>query len=449
VDAYVGAQWAVILVVFLASLTPSGHSNAVLLGPQDRSLETVMPKCTPPTYKPPPDPDVVGLTWSKGKRYQLVIGADEYALSPSQNRPYVKETARIVSARLAELGYAPLPTLAAESEPYLVGAQASKPAIWRAVRELRKRAQAGDVAVIYYVGHGSITPSGADLCLATHDRPIDVDEGIRVSDIIGELSLAELRSNVREIPRIFLILDTCYAGNFLGNDGTVLTEEEGTRRLGRITSAYPTPDKVVILTATGQGSANRAYELSGSGMSALGFFFTRALKEDWPCADTTPDGVLTVRELHQHLGKRLQFAHKSALIEGLMRPQKRDMDENSFVAYDAARYSIDGDRGAIVELTAVSLPGRTGTLALPDGSSQTCAPRCTAVVSRSLEGNITLTSRAKVDMDSDSIPMGPFGIVMPKPPPSTNDTVSSDSVSVRDIVSKQHHVAKGITVTAK
>jgi hypothetical protein len=418
-------------------------------------LGNITAKCQPPPYIAPPDPDDVGITWAKNKRYQLVIGADEYALSPAFNREFVGRTAKTVSARLLELGFAPLPMFATAKEPFLSGANATKDMIWQAVREMRQKTQGDDVGIIYYVGHGSITPNNVDLTLATQDRPIASDEGIRVSDIVGELSIGEYRNNTQEIPKIILILDTCYSGNFLGSDGrTTLVETEGVQKLAKIASSYPTPDKMVVLTATGQGTVNRAFELKGTGVSAFGFFFVRALSEDWACVDTTADGILTIREIYAFLNGRLQAARKLNLIEGTMRPLKRNNDENSFVIYDSTKYSVPGDRGALVALSASAPPGQVTTLTLPNGTTQMCQPNCSAILSRSLDGNFVLKTRQLLDMnspvDAKGLPIGgkdfPKGVFFPPPPPPENLV---ETLSLRDVVKRGGHSWQGITVTVK
>jgi len=431
-------------------LTLSAQDGAAT--PQMNLLQTITAMCPAPNYIPPPEPDDVGLIWNKSNRYQLVIGVDEYALSPASNRAFVRRTAQTVSARLTELGFAPLPMFAMSKEPFLSGASATKEMIWQAVREMRQKTKGDDVGIIYYVGHGSITPSNADLTLATQDRPIASDEGIRVSDIVGELSLGEYRNNIQEIPKIILVLDTCYSGNFLGPDGkTTIVESAGIQRLTTIASGYPTPDKMVVLTATGQGTVNRAFELNGTGVSAFGFFFVRALAEDWACADTAADGVLTIREIYQFLSLRLQNARKLNLIEGTMRPLKRNNDENSFVFYDPKKYAVPGDRGALVALTALAPPGQITTLTLPDGTTQTCQPQCSAVLSRSLEGNLVLRTQQLLNMNSTidlkgGLPIGGGKFPFPPPPPPENVV---ESLSLRDVITAGRHSWQGVTLTVK
>jgi hypothetical protein len=417
--------------------------------PQDSPLAAVVTSCRAPSYLPPPNPDRVALLWSASKRYQLVIGADQYAMSPEHDRPFVGLTTRFVSARLTERGFAPLPSFATASEPFLSGSTATKARIWDAIREMRRKTLGNDVGVIYYVGHGSVAPNQHDLSLATQDRPVEADEGIRVSDIVGELSLGEYRSNILEIPKIILVLDTCYSGNFVSHDGVVLTDADGVQKLANIASGYPTPDKMVLLTATAPGGSNRAYELRGAGLSAFGFFFARALSEDWACADTTADGIMTIRELEAFLRNRLNAAHKAALIEGVMRPFKRTRDDSSFLAYDATKYATDGDRGSLVELTASSSTGQVTTVTLPDGTTQTCQPRCSAVVSRALEGNLVLNTRVGLDMNKTGVAIGPGGEILKFPPLPPPPPQSTDTVLFRDVVRRGGHQWNGVTVTVK
>lgn len=434
-------------LLLILGLTFLPHVTTAQQGRVDSPLSAVMTTCDAPSYRPPPDPDPIAHLWSGSQRYQLVIGADEYHLAPEHNRPFVAQTARVVSARLSERGFAPLPSFSTAEEPFLSGSTATKARIWEAIREMRRKTIGNDVGVIYYVGHGSVAPNQQDLSLATHDRPVAPDEGIRVSDIIGELSLGEYRTNILEIPKIILVLDTCYSGTFVSSSGVALSETEGVQKLAHIASGYPTPDKMVLLTATAPGGINRAYELKGTGLSAFGFFFARALGEDWACADTTADGVMTIRELEQFLRRRLNTAHDAALIEGAMRPFKRTRDDSSFLAYDPSKYATDGDRGSLVELTASSAVGQITIMTLPDGTTQTCQPSCSALLSRTLGGNLVLNTRMALDMNQMGIGQGPAGeILIPKLPPPPQST---DVVAFPDVLRRGGHQWNGVTVTIK
>jgi hypothetical protein len=356
----------------------------------------------PGKYTAPPTPDKIANVVTSRKHYQLVIGASDFQYSPESNRPFVAATARIVSARLGELGYTPLPSLMQGGESYITGAKATKLRIWEALKELASLATGPDVGIIYYVGHGAVTPSRRDLALATADRPVASDEGIRVSDIVGFLSLYHYPGSVREVPKFILVLETCYAGAAAVKRGSAVHDRSGVKVLTEVNAGLSPqpPEQMVVLSATGEDGGERAFDLKGSGLSAFGFFFTRAFREDWNCVDGNFDGIITVNELESYLLGALRSAHDALLIEAPMSPIARDEQKFSFLAYRSDRVVSPGDRERVAELFVTAPQGEIVSLSLPDGAVQVCQPHCTAYVSASGPGSLKIMYRNQASATS-------------------------------------------------
>jgi hypothetical protein len=342
---------------------------------------------------PPPPPDVIDTTLNQRKRYRLVIGAGENSTDPSMNRSFVDPTASLVDSRLAGVGFKPLPSLASTT-PYLAGPAATKQAIMTAINEMVSVTSGQDYGVIYYVGHGSITWNNLDLTLGVYDRPVTRDDGVRVSDILGVLEFTDWHSNVTEIPHYLLVLDACFSGNTTLADRAILTTRNNVQRVEKIQDQI-VPPQIAILTATSDGDSNSAYELRGTNASAFGYYFARAVKEDWACSDSiTPDGILTLNELTTYLRNRLKLASDQGYTDALMVPTILNRDENAFIAYDASKHAIDGLRSEVVALEIhPTQADQVATVTLQNGSEVQCATdRCILRASRSLLGNMSVKS---------------------------------------------------------
>jgi hypothetical protein len=356
-------------------------------------LAALNPKCRNYKYTPVNDhPDRILQLFTEHKRYRLVIGAGEFRDDPDFNRQFVAPTAELIDRELADLGYLPLPNL---REPLLVGKNATKQAIKAALEQMRNITKAGDLGLIYYVGHGTITPSHEDLSLAVYDRPVVADEGLRVSDLLGILELGEWREDVTEIPHLLLVLETCYSGVVARQSNAAVISVDGLQRIAKIQSRV-VPPQVTIISATADGDASEAYPLAGTGVSAFGYFFARALKEDWACADVnSPDGILTVSELKNYIEDRLALAYKLSAISSPMLPAILNRDENSFIAYRPAYHYIDGARERIVRLSLSGSPNHIMKIKLPNGNQYQCSDReeCSLNVSSAARGEIEIVTQ--------------------------------------------------------
>jgi hypothetical protein len=362
----------------------------------DELPSTLFPRCPSYTFTPVAEiPDKLVKFFSDHKRYRLVIGVSEFEDKGSKqlNRPYAEQTARLIDARLAELGYAPLPSLRT-GQPYLSGPRATKSAIMASLRDMEQATREGDLGVIYYIGHGTITLNNKDLSLAVYDRPVAADEGIRASDLFATLELSEWRSDLKEIPHFIVVLETCYSGVAALGSRPVLWQRNGLQTIAEISNQV-FPPQIAVLTATIDGDDKRAYDLHGTNESAFGFFFIRALGEDWECADTTPDGILTLPELKNYLTTRLELAHQLSIVDGSMEPVTSSAEAQHFIAYSPDRHFVDGDRSAIVRLLIKPPSGSVADVQLPSGRLYSCnsTDGCNIIVSASLGGKLLVSRR--------------------------------------------------------
>ena len=300
------------------------------------------------------------------------------------NRSYVGPTAAMVDKSLAALGYKPLPGL--KNGPYLSGQSATKTNIMAALSQMATVTKGQDYGVIYYVGHGSITPSNRDLALSVWDRPVQPDEGVRVSDILGTLELHDWHSDVSNIPHYMLLLDACFSGNAALGEQTSIVTTNNVQRVVSIENQI-VPKQIAILAATSDGDAAQAFDLHGTNLSAFGYYFSRAITEDWACADAiTPDGILTLKELTGYLKSRLKLAWAQKATDAQMVPTILNKDEDAFIAYDPQKHALNGLRDEIVEIVAQTDSFSRLWIKLPNGNTKYCgvSEECRIPVSKAL-----------------------------------------------------------------
>jgi hypothetical protein len=349
-------------------------------------------------YLSAPNPDLIGEYLRAHKRYRLVIGAGEYLDHPEiNNRAYVQPTARLVDASLAELGYEALPGVSQRGEPFLIGKDANRKAIDAALKEMAQRTGGQDFGIIYYVGHGNITSTGADLSLGIYDEPVASDRGYLTSQMLGLLQTGSVyRTAITEIPHLFVVLDAYFSGTIAQSFHTVIETIEGVQRLVEVSGGGPIiAEQVAVLTATAPGSAKRAYELDGTGLSAFGYYFARALRKDWVCSDSlSHDGILTLQEMEAYLDKHLKLAYEKGALQAEMSPRVLAGNKDSLLAYRADKYAEPGFRDLIYSILVKPGQYETAYLTMPGGAQIACSDSvsgCRVPFSKSyLNANLTL-----------------------------------------------------------
>jgi len=233
--------------------------------------------------------------------------------------------------------------------------------------------------------------------LATSDEPVSKGYGIRVSDLIGNLLTAKGPKVLSVIPHFIVVLETCYSGNAASGPQPILVSYKGLQKIVDI-QTQKVPRQVVLLSAAADGDNNLAYNLDGTELSAFGYLFTRALDQDWACADSTPDGILTLQELRAYLDNRLDLAYQKGYIKGKMVPLMTNLDETSFIAYSPNRHAIDGIRSQIKWLTyRPEEPHTIAEIRFNNGEEYGCsaAKGCSMLVSALSSASLEVTSRSK------------------------------------------------------
>jgi hypothetical protein len=340
---------------------------------------------------------LIGEYLKAHKRYRLVIGAGEYSNHPeTNNRAYVEPTARLVDATLAELGYEALSGVTQHGDAFLIGKDANRKAMDAALSEMAQKTGGQDFGIIYYVGHGNITSTGADLSLGIYDEPVAPGQGYLASQMLGLLQTGSVyRTTIAEIPHLFVVFDACFSGTIAQSTHTVIETTDGNQRLVEVSGGGPIiAEQVAVLTATAPGSAKRAYELDGTGRSAFGYYFARALKEDWACSNTPQDGILTLQEMQVYLDKHLKLAYEKGALEAEMSPRVLAGDKGSLLAYRADKYAATGVRDVIYSILVKPSRDETAYLTMPGGAQIACSDSvngCTVPFSKKyLSANLTL-----------------------------------------------------------
>ena len=325
-------------------------------------------------------------------RYRLVIGASQFAKEPEKwNLPAVEPTVELIDARLQALGYTSLPSRQAPKKPYLTGSEATLDAIKAALIEITQATEAGGYGVVYFAGHGTLAPNRADVILSVYDRPVTESDGLRLTDLIGELTLGKWQlTNELRIANFLVLLDTCNSGDVLKRTEGVMTED-AIQRIVR-TDGPTIPQRVVLITATADGQL--AYSLKDINLTAFGAYVALALKEDWTCADQNFDGVITSGELTDYLRTGLSDAKNHGGLPAAMRPQGANT-QDSIAAYNAKFYKTVGERKALDIIQVDVDPTLVASIdpqsvSLSDGVTVPCASGCRIAVPADYAGNLQI-----------------------------------------------------------
>ena len=291
--------------------TPTSADPGRGVKPLSRSTDFSPAVCKPPRYVAiPEDDDTVLQEYRRRKKYLVVIGASRY-LDKEYDRPFVEESAKAVRDALLLRGYTEL--------GFLVGQGATNENIRKALEKIQDLNENSTV-LIYYAGHGVVSDGvDRDLYLQSADQEVGEFRGISVSQV---LSIA--RNRIFK-GRIILLIDSCYSSH------TLLSPT--------IWSNVANKDTIVITSSNSKQQSWPFKPKDKPTMTAFGYFFAQALTADWACADTLPDGGLTVDELVYYTRRRLQEAYDQRAIEGEMQPDYDDPLHRTVVAYDNTKIS--------------------------------------------------------------------------------------------------------------
>ncbi|NQX25926.1 caspase family protein [Microbacteriaceae bacterium VKM Ac-2854] len=152
-----------------------------------------------------------------GTRRALCIGIDEYVTVPL--RGCVADAQRWSEA-FRGLGFDEVTTL--------TNAQASGPAILKAMTELVTSARSGDVVAIQYSGHGTEMPDlDGDELLTPAKLPRDqalVPHGAALGEVILDDDLAEIWQAIRPGVNVTTFFDSCHSGSGIRGERSVTGE---------------------------------------------------------------------------------------------------------------------------------------------------------------------------------------------------------------------------------
>jgi Caspase domain len=410
----------ILLIAFQLAQTASADTPKCPIGGVDPdAVLATIPKQwlhnPPPPELPAATPDLpkdnIQPLIAAHRKYRLVIGASEFRDSPAYNADFVAGTAAVVDQRLCQLGYEAIDSLKSRPVQYLVGEQANLDAIKSALEELAQATEPGDFAIVYFATHGNLPPSNADLVLSVYDRPVTKTDGLRISDLIGELALSKwYRTNALDTANFLLVIDACYSGNFLKQvEG--ITQMDGVQRI--VASADPPiPERFALITATGSGATTEAYQLGDLKLTAFGAYFARSLKEDWTCADSNFDGIVTAGELRTCIQDGLDRATSQGAIKGnAMSPQVAHPE--ALVAFNADKYRSKGERPSLVLLKVAPKNALSANTALPfqvhlpNGAIIPCERSCQVWVEKSDQPGKLQIDTASGDSFADVVAIGP------------------------------------------
>ncbi len=241
-------------------------------------------------------------SFTKGKRLALVAGVNNSEkLNSRETLQYADQDASDMAAALS--GSACKFTLI---EPTIRGKEATTENIRRAIIKLVEGRTEEDFLVFYFSGHAQAMelPGGhKDIYLVTSDfKESDLKFGAMM-----HLSMRWLRETLyeqTEAGAVLIILDCCYAGNFI-NAGTDPFHID----LGSLIEnwmdepPFPTRKNAPRVTLTATGYNVTAQERDGHGRMTK--FLLEALHDEHMVVEVDENGYVDVHAIHRHLKKNI------------------------------------------------------------------------------------------------------------------------------------------------
>lgn len=236
---------------------------------------------------------------AEAQRRALVIGVSRYPrLDASKQLRYADADARAFSTFLTANDGARLP---APNVRLLVNDSATVPIILRELRTLLRDSKAGDVAIVYFAGHGTEedgeAPRRAFLLASDAARQSELD--------VGGIEFSQLQSwlekFVQKNVRVILVTDACRSGGMAVNEG--YTRGAATalqRRFNGVTQLLSSDGDELSIEGDEWGNAR-----FGKGHGVYTYF----LLEGWRgFAADTATGVVTLRSLQDFVRDRVRKA---------------------------------------------------------------------------------------------------------------------------------------------
>ncbi|MBN1561627.1 PEGA domain-containing protein [candidate division KSB1 bacterium] len=255
----------------------------------------------------------IKLTSFRKNAHAVIIGIDKYKDARIPNLQFANADARGIYDILtdSELG-----RIHPDNVILLLDEEASQVNIRTAIsHEIPRRADAKDMVIIYYAGHGaplidpkSPSPDGMEKYLIPADANLDTLRATAIS--MGDIQrfFAWIESN-----QIVFFIDSCYSGEAGGR--TFQQPYYQTRHL-QLTNDFL--DNVagegrLVVTACGVNEVSMETEELGHGLFT--YYLMQGLKG---AADTDGDGLVTDRELYDYIFENV--SRKARMMGGSMHP---------------------------------------------------------------------------------------------------------------------------------
>ncbi|MEZ5598899.1 MAG: caspase family protein [Pseudomonadales bacterium] len=217
----------------------------------------------------------------RGRLNLLAVGVSDYLRQQLALRYPAKDASDVRATFSTDSGG----TYASVQTRLLTNREATRDAILDGLQWLQQNTARGDVAAIFLAGHGVNSDTGAYYFLPTD---FDPDAFKRTG-----LPYTEVKDTITSVQgRALLFVDTCHAGNVMGNQGDV----------DEIASDLASAENGVVVFAASTGK-----QVALENPSWKNGAFSLALVEGLSGkADYTRDGAISVSELETWLSDRVQ-----------------------------------------------------------------------------------------------------------------------------------------------
>ncbi len=237
------------------------------------------------------------LKEEKGKRYALVIGLNEFepgrSTPPIPSLQFAANDARGLTALLVwNGGYSP------EDVRLFVNEQATKEAIYTALRSLAAQVQEEDIVLFYFSGHGTVGTAGdgnlhyylVPYNASLQDLPRTALRDDALEELIGQLPAK----------RVVILLDACHSGGVGRARAKGFANRAVRERPGEKIFVEASEGRVIL-------SASRPEEVSIEDDQIQHGVFTHFLLEGMSGkADLDRDGAITVLEAYQYVSSQVR-----------------------------------------------------------------------------------------------------------------------------------------------
>lgn len=235
--------------------------------------------------------------------YVLAVGVGTFQQATLAELRFAEKDARNIASALEEIGRRCWRSVSAE---LLVGPNATRTNILRAIQTLSRSIQPQDTAVLFFAGHGLCDERSDVYYFAPFDL---IDDNPLATAVPGAL----LCQHLLPLPgRRLIIVDTCNAGNItdwcsptrgaglVGNSTTVLRQFSKAQTAQRAASTESTAEALVVMASTRAGHEALEGARWDNGV------FTKALLEGLGGKADNGAGSITLRMLSGYLRTRVR-----------------------------------------------------------------------------------------------------------------------------------------------